>query len=93
MNYLSMIGTGAFFSACERENTSHAVALASAYLRTAANIKEMKEKKYYPNAIQNKTVIMHEGKRVSPQFKIIPSNLALRTEVSISVLSLDTNLS
>jgi hypothetical protein len=38
-------GTGAFFSACERENTSHSAALASAYLQTAANIKEMKEKK------------------------------------------------
>jgi hypothetical protein len=38
-------GTGAFFSACERENTSHSAALASAYLHTAANIKEMKEKK------------------------------------------------
>lgn len=38
-------GTGAFFSTCERENTSHAAALASAYFRTAANIKEMKEKK------------------------------------------------
>jgi hypothetical protein len=38
-------GTGAFFSACGRENTSYSAALASAYFRTAANIKEMKEKK------------------------------------------------
>lgn len=38
-------GTGAFFAACERENTSHAAALSSAYLQKAANIKEMKDKK------------------------------------------------
>eukprot|EP01018_Ginkgo_biloba_P009226 Gb_29731 [translate_table: standard] len=39
-------GTGALFSACKRENTSHAAALASAYLRTATNIKELKDKKF-----------------------------------------------
>lgn len=38
-------GTGAFFAACKRENTSHVAALSSAYLQTAANIKEMKDKK------------------------------------------------
>ncbi|XP_057827028.2 uncharacterized protein LOC131038564 [Cryptomeria japonica] len=38
-------GTNALYSACKKENTTLTAALASAYLQTASNIKELKEKK------------------------------------------------